>query len=143
MALHHLLDMRLLFVCCKIRLMSVYIYFHLNNRGRRGRGSWIKKSMVIGFTTTCAISAYHHEGCEFGFVFPGTPVSSTNKTDRHDITKILSKVALNTRTPTPPIITWYGIVTLIRCISLCSRQLYNYKCCCFYKKKGQLPVLFT
>jgi hypothetical protein len=78
MALHHLLDMRLLFVCCKIRLMSVYIYFHLNNRGRRGRGSWIKKSMVIGFTTTCAISAYHHEGCEFGFVFPGTPVSSTS-----------------------------------------------------------------
>ena len=28
--------------------------------------------------------------------FPGTPVSSTNKTDRHDITEILLKVALNT-----------------------------------------------
>ena len=27
---------------------------------------------------------------------PGTPVSSTNKTDRHDITVILLKVALNT-----------------------------------------------
>jgi hypothetical protein len=27
---------------------------------------------------------------------PGTPVSSTNKTDRHDITKILFNVALNT-----------------------------------------------
>jgi len=27
---------------------------------------------------------------------PGTPVSSTNKTDRHDITEILFKVALNT-----------------------------------------------
>jgi len=27
---------------------------------------------------------------------PGTSVSSTNKTDRHDITKILLKVALNT-----------------------------------------------
>jgi hypothetical protein len=27
---------------------------------------------------------------------PGTPVSSTNTTDRHDITKILLKVALNT-----------------------------------------------
>ena len=26
---------------------------------------------------------------------PGTPVSSTNKTDRHDITEILLKVALN------------------------------------------------
>jgi hypothetical protein len=27
---------------------------------------------------------------------PGTPVSSTNKTDRHDMTEILLKVALNT-----------------------------------------------
>ena len=28
--------------------------------------------------------------------FPGPPVSSTNKTDRHDITEILVKVSLNT-----------------------------------------------
>jgi hypothetical protein len=27
---------------------------------------------------------------------PGLPVSSTNKTDRHDITELLLKVALNT-----------------------------------------------
>jgi len=32
--------------------------------------------------------------------FPDTPVSSTNKTDRHDITEILLKVALNTITIT-------------------------------------------
>ena len=31
---------------------------------------------------------------------PGTPVSS-NKTDRHDITEILLKVALSTITPNP------------------------------------------
>jgi hypothetical protein len=30
------------------------------------------------------------------WVSPGTPVSSTNKTDCHDITEILLKVALNT-----------------------------------------------
>ena len=29
----------------------------------------------------------------------GTPVSSTNKTDRHDIAELLLKVALNTITP--------------------------------------------
>jgi len=72
--------------------------------------------MVFGFTTTYAISAYHHYPCEFDsrygevhsmqyyaikFVSDlrqvvGTPVSSTNKTDRHDITEILLKVALNT-----------------------------------------------
>jgi hypothetical protein len=28
--------------------------------------------------------------------FPGIPVSSTNKTDRHDVTETLLKVALNT-----------------------------------------------
>ena len=80
---------------------------------RRGR-------MVVEFTTTCAIIAYHHLICEFephswrgvldatlcdkvcqrlatGLWFsPGTPVSSTNKIDRHDITKILLKVPLST-----------------------------------------------
>jgi hypothetical protein len=38
-----------------------------------------------------------------GGVFSGYSVSSTNKTDRHDITEILLKVALNTKknkTPT-------------------------------------------
>ena len=33
---------------------------------------------------------------------PGTPVSSTNKTDRNDITEILLKVALNTTNQTKP-----------------------------------------
>ena len=32
---------------------------------------------------------------------PGTPVSSTNKTDRHDIAEIFLKVALITITLTP------------------------------------------
>ena len=32
---------------------------------------------------------------------PGTLVFSTNKTDRHDITEILSKLVLNTITLTP------------------------------------------
>jgi hypothetical protein len=33
------------------------------------------------------------------WVSPGSPVSSTNKTDRHDIAEILLSVALNTITP--------------------------------------------
>ena len=67
------------------------------------------------FTTTYAISAYHHWCCEFEsqsgrgacttlsdqvcqslWFSPGPPVSSTNKTDSHDITEILLKVTLNT-----------------------------------------------
>ena len=69
---------------------------------------------VDGFTTTCAVNAYHHWSCEFeppswlvvldtivcdkvcqwlatGWWF--SPVSSTNKTDHHDIAEILFKVA--------------------------------------------------
>ena len=79
--------------------------------------------MVVGFITTYAISAYRHECCEFEYRWwrdvlnttlcykvcqwlatgqwfsPGTPVSPTNKTDRHDIAEILLKVALNIINP--------------------------------------------
>ena len=44
---------------------------------------------------------------------PGTPVSSTNKTDRHDIAEILLKVALNTRTQ-HPLYTSFS-VTSVKC----------------------------
>ena len=39
--------------------------------------------------------------CERSDVFSGTPVYSTNKTDRHDITEILLKV-VHHHTPPPP-----------------------------------------
>ena len=87
---------------------SLTFIFYL--RGRRWRNR-----MVVGFTTTYAIRAYHHWCCEFEslsgrgvqhyvikfvakgrWFSPGTPVSSTNKNDRHNITEILLKVALNT-----------------------------------------------
>ena len=69
--------------------------------------------MVVGFTTTYAISAYHHWSCQFEshswrVVFdttscdkvcqwpaqvqwfsPGPPVSPTNKTDHHDIIDLI------------------------------------------------------
>ena len=76
--------------------------------GHRGRDR-----MVVEFTTTCAISAYHKysseiEPCSWrgvlnttlcdkvcqwlatGWWFSaGTPVSSTNKSDHHELTEIL------------------------------------------------------
>ena len=36
------------------------------------------------------------------WLYPGTSVSSTNKTERHNITEILLNVALNTITHNPP-----------------------------------------
>ena len=41
---------------------------------------------------------------------PGTQISSTNKTDRHDITEILLKVTLITITPTS---TLSGLASMI------------------------------
>jgi len=81
-------------------------------QGRHGRDR-----MVVGFTTTYAISIYHHWCCDFEsrsgrcvqhcvikfvseatgqWFSPSPSVSSTNKTNHHDITEILLKVALNT-----------------------------------------------
>ena len=93
-------------------------------RVRRGRDR-----MVVGFITTYAISDYHCWYCEFesqlrrgvqhyviNFVSDLLQVSSflrvlrfpppIKKTDRHDITEILLKVALNTKTITKPYLTW-------------------------------------
>ena len=93
--------------------------------------------MVVWLTTTCAISVYGRKFesrpwrgvldttlcgkiCQLlasGRWFPpGTPVFSTNKTDRHDIAEILLKVALNPITPPPPkhiIIKYYTFVSII------------------------------
>ena len=98
---------------CSIECSLIYF------SDRRGRDR-----MVVGFTTTYVISAYHHWSCEFETrlwrdvldttlcdeicqwlatgrcFYPGNPVSSTNKTDRHDITEILLNVALITITLT-------------------------------------------
>ena len=83
-----------------------------------GRGG--RNRMVVGFTTTYAISAYYQWCCEFEvrsgrsvldttlcdkvcqwlatgrWFSPGPTLSSTNKSDRHDIAEILLKVSLNT-----------------------------------------------
>ena len=107
-------------------------------RCRRGRD----RMVVIG---TYATSAYHHHSCEFqtrswGGVLdttlcdkvcqwleagqrfsPGTQVSSTNNSDRQDITEILLKVALNTITLT---LCWIRIVVLLCCHDNC-RCLLN------------------
>jgi len=89
--------------------------------------AWIRSSryrMVVGFITKCAIKCLSPlmlwvriplrrcvldtTLCDKDYQWlakgrwysPGTSVSSTNKTDRHDITEILLKVALNK--PYPP-----------------------------------------
>ena len=97
-----------------VTVWEIWMNF-IMDKDRHGRDH-----MVLGFTTTCAIIADHHYSCEFEshswqgvldttlcdkvcqwlaagrWFSPGTPVSSTNKTDCHDITVTLLKVAVNT-----------------------------------------------
>ena len=103
----------------KIILWKCQVFMYLSIlmqdilRGRRGHDR-----MVVGFTTTYAISTYHYWYCELesrsgrgvqhyvmkfvsdlrqvGGFLRGTPVSFTNKTDHHAITEILLKVGLHT-----------------------------------------------
>jgi len=88
-------------------------YFPKNLKIQEVGGHRGHDHMVVRITTTYVISAYHHLSREFEshswrsdkvcqwlttgrWFSPGTPVSSTNKTDYHDITEILLKVALIT-----------------------------------------------
>ena len=88
--------------------------------------------IVIGFTTTIkamssnsahgevhSIQHYVIKVCQWrtaGQLFsPGTPVSSTNTTDCHDITEILLKVALNANT----------LTLLCAAIAYCSRNYHH------------------
>ena len=57
---------------------------------------------------------------------PGTPVSSTNKTDRHDIDEILLKLALNTKSLTPnPIYIFMIFLCFVSCfVIVCFRLVF-------------------
>ena len=63
-------------------------------------GSWIYNYLCNQCTDV--VSSNRDQGEVYNILascwcfFPGPPVSSTNKTDRHDIAEILLKVALNT-----------------------------------------------
>ena len=98
---------------CDLHFFAISLVYCF--RGRRGHDR-----MVVGFTTTYEISAYHHFHCQFEshpdkvysmqdyeikFVSDLQQVRGIlrvllfppfNKTDHHDIAEILLKVALNT-----------------------------------------------
>ena len=60
--------------------------------------SWSYGSWIYNYFCNQCIS-FHYLSCEFELWFSSdTPVSATNKTDLHDITEILIKLAFNTIT---------------------------------------------
>jgi hypothetical protein len=71
-----------------------WIYNYLCNQCLSSLMLWVRISIRARCTTLCD-NVYQWIATGRGFS-PGTLVSSTNKTDHHDITEILLKVALNT-----------------------------------------------
>jgi len=71
-----------------------WIYNYLCNQCLSPLVLWVRISIRARCTTLCdKVCQWLAAGRWFS---PGIPVSSTNKTDRHDITEMLLKVALNT-----------------------------------------------
>jgi hypothetical protein len=75
-------------------LYDSWIYNYLCNQCLSLLMLWARISIGARCTTLCdKVCQWLATGRWFS---PGPPVSSTNKTDRHDITEILLKVAVNT-----------------------------------------------
>jgi hypothetical protein len=71
-----------------------WIYNYLCNQCLSSLTLWVRISIKARCTALCdKVCQWPATGRWFS---PSTPVSSTNKNDRHDITEILLKVALNT-----------------------------------------------
>ena len=75
-----------------------WIYNYLYNHCLSPLILWVRISIRARCTTLCDRVCQWLATCQW--FSPGRPVSSTNKTDIHDITEILLKVALNTMKPT-------------------------------------------
>ena len=75
-----------------------WIYNYLCNQCPSPLKSWVRISIRARCTVFCD-KVYQWLATDRWFS-PGPPVSSTNKTDRHDITELLLKVALNTNKQT-------------------------------------------
>ena len=97
------------------------IYNYLCNQCLSPLMLWVRISIRVRCTTLC------DKVCQWlvtvWWFSPGTPVSSTNKTDCHDITEILLKVVLNTNKQTA--INAHNSESLIHVISILYFYLYN------------------
>ena len=71
-----------------------WIYNYLCNQCLSPLMLWVRISIRANCTILCDKVCQWLATCRW--FSPGAPVSSTNKTDRHDIAEILLKMALNT-----------------------------------------------
>ena len=84
-----------------------WIYNYLRNQGLSPLKFWIRIPLRRGVLDTTLCDKVSRWLATSRWISSGIPVSSTNKTDRHDIAEIFLKVALNTINHKPYTILWY------------------------------------
>jgi hypothetical protein len=110
-----------------------WIYNYLCNQCLSPLMFWVRISIRGGCTTLCdKVCRWLATGQWFS---PGPPVSSTNKTDRHDITEITEsgiKHHQTKQTNTPGF--WWGCVTqsLVLCVCFVDRCFFIWPLCCLF-----------
>ena len=118
-----------------------WIYNYLCNQCLSPLMLWVRISIRTRCTTFCdKVCQWLATGLWFSL---GSPVSSTNKTDCHDITEILLKVALNTIKPTnqPVPVFWYFWYTFTKTCILKKFVIFNI--CLFNKCKKWQQTSFS
>jgi hypothetical protein len=78
----------------------------IHNSERSTLMLWVRTPLRRGVLDTTLCDKVCQWLAAYRWFSPGTSVSSTNKTDRHDITEILLKVVLNTTALTQEGQTW-------------------------------------
>jgi hypothetical protein len=77
-----------------------WIYNYLWNQCLSPQALWVRIHSGEAYSIQHYVIQFVSDLRQVGGFSPATPVSSTNKTGRHDITEISLKVALNTLTLT-------------------------------------------
>ena len=112
----------IIYTYCKVAVVVVIVWYLLNQcLSSLTLWDWIPPRRGVLDTTLCG------KVCQWLaavlWFFPDTPVSSTNKTDCHDITEILLKVASSTIKPNKPSIDWASNLDMLCCLLLAGSQI--------------------
>ena len=99
-----------------------WIYNYLCNQCLLPLKLWVRNPLKRGVLDTTLCNKVCHWLVAGRWFSLGTPVSSTNKTDRHDITEIWLKVALDTITLT--------LIQLHECVMVFCVQWFQVRCGC-------------
>ena len=101
-----------------------WIYNYLCNQCLSPLKLWVRTQLRRGVLDTTLCDKVCQLFATGRWFSPGTPVSSTNKTDRHDITEMLLKVALITIKLTKPMSAFNVVPNFLYLFLICLTNMY-------------------